>query len=111
MVYFLGYHGLVGRLVEIVASAAVFVGVMVFHGELCVGRCPEKRAGAYGLAVEFSYLGEAVAIVVVAVARAALSVDEGACLVVVGHHRGIDRGVVVERSRGPYEGELVGKRG
>ena len=111
MVHFLGYHRLVGRLVEIVASAAVFVGVVVFYGELGVVRCPEERAGADGLAVEFGYFGEAVAVVVVAVARAALSVDEGACLIVVGDHRGIDRGVIVERSGRSYEGELMGKRG
>lgn len=89
MVGLLGNHGHMGRHVEAVAAAAVFMGVVVFHGELADVGGAEKASRAQGLGLQLRHLGEAVAVMVVSVAVAALAVDEQTGQAVVGHHRGV----------------------
>ncbi len=61
-------HGIVGRAVETVASAAVFMGAMIFYGELGVVGSAQESPGSHGLGLELCNFGESVAVVVVAVA-------------------------------------------
>ncbi len=103
----LGNHGHVGRHFQLVASAAVFMCVVVLHGELADVGGTEKAAGSQGLGFQLGHLGESVAVVVIAVAVAALTVNEKSGQTVVGHHRSVEGGVVVESARRTYGGKLM----
>ncbi len=89
---------LVCRKVEVVASAAVFVGAVVLESDsrqLCRQReCAESEC----LCVQGCYFSESVAVVVVAVALAVLPVDEHAEFSFAAHYGCVEGGVVVEGS-------------
>ncbi len=102
-----GYHRHMGRKLEIVASAAVFVGIVIFDGELADVGSAEEAACSECLCLELCHFGESVAVVVISVAAAALSVDEEPRKAVVGDHRCVEGGVVVKRSRGADRRQLV----
>ena len=87
----------VGSLVEKVAAASVFVNAMVLQRDFRIRIKAQERAQSNGLVAHQWQFGVSVAVVVVGLAIAFLSIDKQASLVVVGHHRGVCRGGVVER--------------
>lgn len=107
----LGNHRHVGRFVELVAAAAILVGVVIFDCEFGLVGSADVGTGAEGLRLEGGYLGEAVIVVVVAVAVAALAEEEHAGALVSGDYGCVERGVIVECSGDAYGSERVGHFG
>ena len=94
----LSHHCHVRLQVKIVASSAIFVCAVVLECEFRkIGRAHE-RAQAHSLGLKLRNLGESVAVVVVAVAHAVLTKHKRTYFLVVAHHRGIQRGVVIQRT-------------
>ena len=111
MVDLLGYHRHMGRLVELVASASVFMCVVVFESELRIVGSAQECAGSECLCLQLCHFGESVVVVVVSVAIAALAINEYSGLVVVGHYRGVDGSVVVHSARGANRSECMSYSG
>ena len=103
----LSHHRHMRRLIGIVSTATVLVCIVVF-------KCQARRvAGAhessrpYGLALQKGYLGIAVGVVVISVAVTALSIHHDTGVALVGHHRGVHRGVVVQTAENPHRSECM----
>ena len=103
MVDLLGYHRHMGRLVELVASASVFMCVVVFGVSFESSVVRRNVRAPVSVSSAACHFGESVVVVVVSVAIAALAINEYSGLVVVGHYRGVDGSVVVHSARGPIE--------
>ncbi len=97
-----GDESLVGRQVEVVASAAVFVGAVVLEGQAAVVGCACEGTQAEGLRFQFRHFRESVAVVVVAVAMPVLAIYCETYLVVHAHHGCVERRVVVQSAAYAY---------
>ena len=84
------------RHIQLVSSAADLMSAVVFHRQACVGIEPHSPFRSEGLAFQRGDFGEAVSVMVVAVAAAVLPVDEQAYVIVVPHYGGVDGSVIVE---------------
>ncbi len=93
-----GDIGLVGSLVELVATTAILMDGAVLEAQFGIGAEAEVRVEAEGLASQFGQFGVAIAVVVIALAGSRLAEGIDAGLVVVGDERDIARGHIVERT-------------
>ncbi len=94
VVCLLGHHRFVRGQVEIVAAAAVFFGSVPVEGEAVLIVGAQGSAGTEGCGAQVGDFGETVAVVVVAVARAALAIHGEAEVGVAAHYRRVECSVV-----------------
>ena len=98
MVCLLGDIGLMGSLVELVATTAILMDGAVLEAQFGIGAEAEVGVETKGLAPQFGQFGVAIAVVVIALTGSRLAEGIDAGLVVVGDERDIARGHIVERT-------------
>ena len=99
VLHLLGDVSLVGSQVETVAAASELVYAVILQAQLRVGAQTQIGVETERLVLQLWHLGISVAVVVVALTCARLSVGVYAGLVVVGDERDVARGYVVEAVR------------
>ena len=98
MFHLLCNHGKMSGLIELITSTTVFVSVMIFQCQARIGRRAHECAGTKSLRLQLRHLCVAVSVMVVAISISALTIDENSRLVIIGHNRGIQGRIIVERS-------------
>ena len=103
----LGYQRLVRRFVQTVSSAAELFERVVFEIDLRIWSDSYMASRAHGQGIDGWDIRESVGIGIVAIPCASLAEYENACPAVIGNHRGINVGIVVECRSKPNGSEIV----
>lgn len=103
----LGYQRLVRRLVQTVSSAAELFERVVFEIDLRKWSDFNMASRAHSQGIDGRDIRESVGIGIIAIPCASLAEYENACPAVIGDHRGVDVGIVVESWAYAYGSEIV----
>ena len=104
----LGYHCLVRREIDIVATAAELVKMVILGRQLAVNACLQIGTHPDGLRFQPRQLGESVPVAVIAVLVPHLPKNGHAHLVVIRYEGGIEGGIVVQGGGSAYAAQCVG---
>ena len=104
----LGYHCLVRREIDIVATAAELVKMVILGRQLAVNACLQIGTHPDSLRLQPRQLGESVPVAVIAVLVPHLPENGHAHLVVIRYEGGIEGGVVVQGGGSAYAAQCMG---